>query len=380
MGRQRNQIEVVERQISVVDHDMEVLLAELGMHILELRQPVLPDDAVATYHQLAQDKTILDDIDARIDNLRHIGQRLLDAHARISKLKQSITDHESRLKTVYGRVGVIAWEEATSGVLSDIIRKQLPLIDEMQAKVAALKQTKDTATLRSQESFRMLRLPFKLHEFVATRRLERYSKGHEEFFIQIGQSIASAASIKHLQSRAAMELEKEFRDLARDISVWEEELSLLQQRISSDKGKLEEVGVAGSIERKIQELQNQRKGQAEQVRRLAVDCGRAVCTLENPWKSQEVNAEILRCYDQIRRHERIRAQLVQRIAELKLEQEIGVLISLVEQDEERILHLQKLIDQYNLQIEDIQRTIVENREEIGKLKQRLTSSLEREGL
>jgi hypothetical protein len=40
MGRQRSQIEVVERQITVVRHDMEVLLAELGMLILDLPQPV----------------------------------------------------------------------------------------------------------------------------------------------------------------------------------------------------------------------------------------------------------------------------------------------------------------------------------------------------
>ena len=45
MGRQRSQIEVVERQISVVDHDMEVLLAELGMHVLSLRQPVVTGDS-----------------------------------------------------------------------------------------------------------------------------------------------------------------------------------------------------------------------------------------------------------------------------------------------------------------------------------------------
>lgn len=175
-----------------------------------------------------------------------------------------------------------------------------------------------------------------------------------------------------------MDLDKEFRSLTRQKAVWEEEMSLLQQRIFSDRGKLEEVGVAGSIERKVQELQNQRKVQSQQVRRLAMNCGRAVCVLENPWKSGEVNAEILRCYDQIRRHERIRAQLEQRIAELKIEQQIGQIVAIVEQDEERILHLQQLIDQYNRQIEDIQRTIVGNREQIGALKKRLTSSLERE--
>ncbi len=378
MGRQRNQIEVVERQISVVDHDMEVLLAELGMHILELRQPVLPDDAVPTYHHLSREKSVLDDMDARIENLRHIGQSLLDANARIATLKQSISGNESRLRIVYGRIGVIAWEEATSGVLSEIIRKELPLIDEMQAKVAALKQTKDTANMRSRESYRMLRLPFKLHELISARRLAKYSKGHEDFFIQIGGAIAAASSTNHLQSRSAMDLDKEFRGLTREISVWKEEMSLLQQRIFSDKGKLEEVGVAGSIERKVQELQNQRKGQSQQLHKLAVSCGRAVCSLENPWKSGEVNAEILRCYDQIRRHERIRVQLEQRIAELKIEQEIGEIVAIVEQDEERILHLQQLIDQYNRQIEDIQRTIVGNREQIGTLKKRLTSSLERE--
>ena len=70
MGRQRSQIEVVERQIAVVDHDMEVLSAELGLHVLQLRQPVVSGDSAPAYKNLAKEKSILDDLDARILHLQ----------------------------------------------------------------------------------------------------------------------------------------------------------------------------------------------------------------------------------------------------------------------------------------------------------------------
>jgi hypothetical protein len=157
-------------------------------------------------------------------------------------------------------------------------------------------------------------------------------------------------------------------------------MALLQQRISEDKTSLEEVGVAGSVERKIIELQNLRNSQAESVNRLAIEYGRMICALDNPWTSIDVNAETLRCYDQIRRHQRIRLQLEKRIGDLQIEQQIGELIFLIEEDEERIGHLRQLIDQNNRQIEEIQKNIVQRREQIVEMKHNLAKSLEREEL
>ncbi|MGH0053292.1 MAG: hypothetical protein ACQ5SW_07890 [Sphaerochaetaceae bacterium] len=123
MGRQRSRIEVVERQISVVDHDMEVLFAELGMHVLSLRQPFITGDAKQAYQSLLVEKSALDDLDARILHLRQLGQSLQDASSRISKLKDMIDEHWKSLRVVFGRIGVIAWEEASSGVLSRLPSK-----------------------------------------------------------------------------------------------------------------------------------------------------------------------------------------------------------------------------------------------------------------
>lgn len=378
MGRQRSQIEVVEQQISVVDHDMEILLDELGRHLLNLPQPVVTEDTAQDYQHLEKEKSILDDYDAHIINLQQIGQSLNDAHARILQLKESIRHSQHALRVVYGRIGVISWEEATSHVLSDVIRKEVPIIDEMQQKVATLKRTRETASQRTRESASIFKIPNKFREAMISHKLSKFTKGHEAFFIELGNSIAASSCIKQLHSNAAFQLDTEYHAHIREIGVWEEEIAILQQRISSDKGKLEQEGVAGSFERKILDLQGLRKQQAEQVRRLSITYARKVCAQENPWKAVDVNADTLRCYDQIRRHERIRAQLEVKIEELSMEQQIGELISLIEQDEERIQHLRQLIDQHNQQIEEIQKTISQHRERIVELKKTLASSLERE--
>lgn len=378
MGRQRSQIEVVERQISVVDHDMEVLLAELGMHVLSLRQPVVTGDSASAYQPLVKEKSVLDDLDARILHLQQIGQSLQDANTSIGTIRSKLTLHEQSLRVAYSRIGVIAWEEASSGVLSDAIRGILPKVNEMQDKVAALRAEKDSANRRSRESGSLFRIPLKMHEYIVSRRLDKYARGHEEFFVDTGKAIAEALAIRHLASSSAVSLDTEYHGLSQQIAAWKEELSLLQQQISEDKSRLEEVGVAGSVERKVIELQNSRKEQASLVSKLAVAYARTICLQENPWKMVEVNAETLRCYDQIRRHERIRGQLEKRIDELRIESTIGELVLLIEQDEERIMHIRQMIDQHNRQIEEIQRSIIQNREKIGEMKRSLASSLERE--
>lgn len=378
MGRQRSQIEVVERQIAVVDHDMEVLSAELGLHVLQLRQPVVSGDSAPAYKNLAKEKSILDDLDARILHLQQLGQSLLDANVRINQLRKFVNQHEQLLKVVYARIGVIAWEEASSGVLSDTIRQVLPKIDERQDKVATLKAERDLVSRRSRESFSIFKLPLKMQEIIVSKKLERYARGHEGFYVDTGQTIAQEVCIRHLASPSAIKLDQEYHDITRKMAVWKEEISLLVNRISTDKHKLEAVGVAGSVERKVIELQGVRKEQDALVSKLAVAYAATIRVQQNPWKSLEVTAETLRCYDQIRRHERIRLQLEKRIVELKMEEAIGELIFLIEQDEERIVHLRQMIDQYNRQIDDIQKSIGINREKIGELKKSLASSLERE--
>ncbi|MDD3822802.1 MAG: hypothetical protein PHR90_05015 [Sphaerochaetaceae bacterium] len=378
MGRQRSQIEVVERQIAVVDHDMEVLLAELGMHVLSLRQPVVGGDLSDAYQALAKEKSLLDNLTARISHLQQLGRSLQDANSHINTLKQRIASHEQDLRIVHGRIGVIAWEEASSEVLSEEIAGLLPMIGQRKEKVASLKARQEQVISRSDGSGTLLRLPMKLRAFLVSRRLEKYARGHEEFFIETGKAIADASAIRHLASNSAVALDEEYHAIADRIAAWREEMSLMHSRITRDKSKLEEVGVAGSVERKIQELEQTHRDKVRDVSQSAVAYAKGICALENPWKSVEVNAETLRCYDQIRRHERIRKQLEKRIGELHIESNIGELVFLIEQDEERIRHIRQMIEQHNRQIEDIQRSIGSNREKIGEYKRSLASSLERE--
>ena len=378
MGRQRSQIEVVERQISVVDHDLGVLLAELGMHVLNLRQPVVSGDTQDAYQALAKEKGNLDELETRILHLQQIGQSVQDAHAGIEKLKQQIAEHEQALKITFARIGVIAWEESSSSVLSDVIRTILPTIGERQQKVAALKEQRDLAARQSSERGVVASIPLRMRAFVVSRRLEKYARGHEEFFVATGKAIADASAIRHLASSSAVSLDDQFHEKSRQVAAWREEMSLLQDRISHDKNKLEQAGVAGSVERKIQDLQQAYREKSHMVSLLSTAYARTICLQENPWKAVDVNAETLRCYDQIRRHERIRKQLEKRIDELRIESDIGELVYLIEQDEERIRHIQLTIEQHNRQIEDIQRFIGQNRERIGELKRSLAASLERE--
>ena len=59
MGRHRNQIEQIERRISEVNHDIDLLLSDLALHLLTL-EPLLWREPLP-YQNLKQAKELLDE-------------------------------------------------------------------------------------------------------------------------------------------------------------------------------------------------------------------------------------------------------------------------------------------------------------------------------
>ena len=75
MGRQRNQIDVVDRQIKVVDHDLSILLGEFGMHLLQRGAVEQESDAHSLYLHLFEAKQELDNLALRSTSLREIAPK-----------------------------------------------------------------------------------------------------------------------------------------------------------------------------------------------------------------------------------------------------------------------------------------------------------------
>ncbi len=371
MGRLHNQIDNVKRQIELVGKDLEVLFGELGMLVSDLRQPMASDTCEQPYRLLALAKAEHEELGARIEHLRQIGEQISHASSRISELKALIASQERLLAVVYGRLGVIAWEETASKVLSESLVHLIPQVNEQQKRIADLemhyRQLQERVTIQKGP----MHLPLRMRTWFFSEKLKRITNTHESFFTGTGKAIAEAGCIRQLASESAPCLEKEYSDLSQEMAGWNEEVTVLRQRIFSNRNKLEAAGVAGSVGRKLQELGDQYKVSADRLKMLAVSYGKIICQIPDPWKEVDVTAAVLKCYDQIRRHERIRGQLEKRIAELEIEIDISELLLIISQDEERVAHLKQTIDQFTRQISDIQISIRENRDKIGSLKMKM---------
>ena len=90
MGRHRNQIEQIERQISEVNHDIDLLLSDLSLHILTLESPVIIGDNRRPYQNLKQAKELLDEYERKIVLMQKLKEGVLDANGRIRRLKGRI--------------------------------------------------------------------------------------------------------------------------------------------------------------------------------------------------------------------------------------------------------------------------------------------------
>jgi Mg2+ and Co2+ transporter CorA len=101
MGRQRNQIDVVDRQIKVVDHDLSILLGEFGMHLLQREAIEQETTAHSLYLHLLEAKQELDNLALRSSSLKEIAQNLQDLNAHIRKLRKEINGSEKAIKVIY---------------------------------------------------------------------------------------------------------------------------------------------------------------------------------------------------------------------------------------------------------------------------------------
>jgi cell division protein FtsL len=372
MGRHRNQIEQIERQIGEVNHDIDLLFSDLSLHILTLESPVIIGDNHLPYQNLKQAKELLDDYERKIVLMQKLKEGVLDANGRIRRLKGLIKEKEEELNEVYGRLGVIAWEEASSGVLSSEIKRALPSIEERRILFNTVKAEQENKESKKRGSHPLLKAPLQVNVLLSQWKINKLIRGNREFFTTTGKVLADSDLTVALVSEKGPELEQRYGDLKGEIGVCQDEIASLKQHVAASQGSLEGIGVTGSVSRKLIELQTLKREQSQQVGRLAIAYGRFLWT-QGEWRSLSNETEKL--YTQIERHEKVRGQLEKQIIELRLEEEIGDLIFLVDQDEERILHLRQTIEQYNRQIEEIQKAISLNREKIGILKRSLAESL-----
>ena len=376
MGRLHNQIDNVKHQIEMVGRDLDVLFEELGMLVAALRQPIASELCEQPYLLLAQAKSEHGELCARTGHLAQIGEQITHAATRIAELKDKTTKEQKRLAVVHARLGVIAWEESASQVLAESLVHLIPQVNEHQKRIADMEMHHRQVKQRIEEVQGVKQYQLRLEAWIIATRLRKVTDTSEGFFIETGRAIAEAGCIRQLASELAPQLEEEHSVLSRELAGWNEEIFVLKQTIHSNRTKLEAEGVAGSVGRKVQELQDAVKASNERMRSLAIAYGKVICQLPDPWKGTEVGSAVLRCYDQIRRHERVRAQLEKRIHELEVEIDISELLLIISQDEERIDHLQQTIDQFNRQVMEIKTSIREKREKIGLLKKGQNPALE----
>lgn len=371
MGRLHNQIDDVKREIAKVDDDLDALTADFGLLVSSLRNPIVDGACSLLYQELIKAVAQRDALQSRIAHLTGLGEQLNGASARIAQLKMLMQRTQTQLETTFGRIGVIAWEESASNVLAEAIVSLLPESSAHQTNVAKLKARQTLLEEKSQRKHGLRAVPSHIEQLFVSRRLHRLNDETQKLFIESGKAIAQAMKIRSLHSSFAQQLEQEYLSLNSELAGWEEELLNATTKISKSKDALNQAGVAGPVERKIQELKDSLRIAQERLAWCASAYGREIHRLTDPWENREASVEVLQCENQINRHERRRRQLESKIKSLETEIEIDEQVVLISQDEERIAHIKETIDQFNRQISEIEAGIREKRDRIAKLKRML---------
>jgi hypothetical protein len=375
MARQQSQIEEVEKRITGVSNILQQLYAQLGELALPLDDFVITKESKPLYTNFFHSVEQSNSIKARLGKFKDISASFKNNTHRLKELVVEKKEQEELLKLLYSRIGVIVWEEASSGVLDSTILEAIPNITVRQKESILLSTAHAKAKERREKSSLLLKLPLSVDLRVKSLRLKKHTSKYNEFFVYIGKIVATNTYFALLHSTRSSLFEKEYASISQAIEDITEESAMIGEQIRFSRHKLEQEGINGSLARKINEIESEYK-EANKVRNhAAILYGKHIAAILDVTHSQSYLPHIIDCYDQIIRHQELKTELLRTIKKLTIEKKIEELVLLLQQDEDHIAHIELSIGQLNRQIEEINKMMASKKEQIGTLQQQLNKVL-----
>lgn len=364
MGLSHQQIEKLKREISAVDHKIELLYAEFGQLAFTRGQLINTNNSKRLTQEITQLFGQLKQEQNRLEHLEALASQLDNVQNRLKQLRALSEQTKNLLDVLYGRVGVIAWEEYLSGALSDSLQEFVKAYVTHHGELEELKRKREQLQERENGQDNLL-LRFKRGHLERSQR--KMSDKSHRLYVEVGQEIAQAELIRELKSSVASELEENYQALYNERITWESEFNHADGLLKDSRNELEEAGVAGPVEKKIQELREAVKNLNERQRRLANAYGREV--RRNLLQVTGENFELLSREERhLQAAENERETLENQIEILQKEAEIEEQSLLIGQDQERISYIRESIANHQRQIDEIESSIQRRQQRIATLK------------
>ncbi|MDC7247888.1 MAG: hypothetical protein PQJ35_06075 [Sphaerochaetaceae bacterium] len=371
MARQHSQIEEVERQVAEVGRVLQHLYAQLGELALSCGSPVMTKEAKSLYEDFSRCAAQSEKVKSRLAKFQDIKASFKRNSNRLKELSSEKKERNEFLKLLYSRIGVIVWEEAESGVLSDRILLKIPEIQAMQEESSVLSSARDDADRRYQSAHFLLKIPMKVNVRMKNRRLKFHTGKYGEFFIRIGRTVATQNLISSLNSTKRSLFNKEHTELLKIINEIDEEAAMISEQIRYSHHRLEQEGINGSLARKISDIESELRESDKARNHAAILYGKYISAMIDPSELEEHFPGMTGCYHQIIEQQELKTELLGSIKRLSIEKKIEELVLLLQQDEDHIAHIELSIGQLNRQIEEIRKTMASKKEQIGLLQQQL---------
>lgn len=367
MEQNNAQITEYRKEISGILSELEVQFEQLGKVLARFATPKFIE-AKEMQTRIKASEEDVDALDMKISGIQQAQEKSQAAKEEITTIEQRLSSIDMEKNSLYSRIGVIAYEEYSAGSLGEEFSLLFTSVTHQNTELTKFQKALKENELRFVAAPFFEKMSLRIKRNKLKNEIQKLDSAREDLFRKSGKQISSSDYIKQVKSRNAIIISEDFKRISIESARLYEQMENRKNEGQKNEEFLLRLGVTGSIDNKIGELQANRNLYYSNLQVLYIDLAHFM--LDHPEelaKVEEVH-EAANNLQHIHKLERKQKELNNKITRLEAKIRITELESIINNDQDQVEHINGQITMLTKQIQEIKEKVSQNRKQIVNLK------------
>ena len=281
-------IEVLRKEMDKSQAELSGMYLELGEVAAKWHDAIDYAPSQESYERLCDVVAQKDDVDGRIQTLRHAVDEMSSGGEQMARTKSSMKALDERLDTLISMLGAVAVEVEAAGKLPQRLSRCLEPMHDYERKV---KECEDRIAKAGSNS----RLVGAIYE----RKLRRLKKGLDGVFAQTGAKLYKSGDFRELPGDHAKEILDEMEHIRMLKRSCKNTLADQKSVVDGAQDSLMSMGVYGEEGRSLKALQTQERQIMAVLEERFTEYGRVLSDGMQYWLDEDAPDDLMQCCSRI---------------------------------------------------------------------------------
>ena len=367
MEQNNAQITEYRKEISGILSELEVQFEQLGKVLARFAAPKFIE-AKEMQTRIKASEEDVDALDMKISGIQQAQEKSQAAKEEITTIEQRLSSIDMEKNSLYSRIGVIAYEEYSAGSLGEEFSLLFTSVTHQNTELTKFQKALKENELRFVAAPFFEKMSLRIKRNKLKNEIQKLDSAREDLFRKSGKQISSSDYIKQVKSRNAIIISEDFKRISIESARLYEQMENRKNEGQKNEEFLLRLGVTGSIDNKIGELQANRNLYYSNLQVLYIDLAHFM--LDHPEELAKVEEvqEAANNLQHIHKLERKQKELNNKITRLEAKIRITELESIINNDQDQVEHINGQITMLTKQIQEIKEKVSQNRKQIVNLK------------